>query len=160
MQLSLEPEPGEPVPLWEPSDDPPWVTALFDQHLFALTEPALHLGEKLVYVDMSSGVPGDLQQISPGRIFLGKFLYSAAGDTVVWIDFPYPTEQFYGRLWRIDFVDGVPLPAVELTGPGEWCWSTTMTAAWAWSRRSSAEAQLYWRANGSLRSGLLLDGAF
>jgi len=121
-RFELGPEPGEQLPLFD--DDPLYVAALFEQHLFAWTmHGQLHVGEQLMLVDMSSGEAGERYPVSPGQVGVAtQAWFSPTGDTVVWLDIPfsYGSSDERGKLWRVDVVDGVPLPAVELSGPDEY----------------------------------------
>jgi hypothetical protein len=118
MRFTLDPEPGELAPLWDSQFDGFYLAALFDEHLFAWGPGQLHAGAQLFHVDTSTG---DTRQISLDAILGSNDVwYSPTGDMVVWVDVEYlPEEEEHGRLWRVDIVDGVPLPAVELTEPGE-----------------------------------------
>jgi hypothetical protein len=117
-QFPLNPEPGLAQLLYEDGEGPS-VDAVFDQHMFVWSGGGLHMPGELSVVDMSSGVPGEQMPILPATIGPPVW-YSASGNTAVWLEYQSPIEyDEWSALWRVDLVDGVPQPPVELTGPDE-----------------------------------------
>jgi hypothetical protein len=135
-QFPLDPEPGLAQPLFDDGEER-GVVEVFDHHLFVWNAGGLHMPFGLAVVDMSSGIPGEEIPITPANVGFSMW-FSASGDTVVWLESEDPFEgEVYSALWRVDLVDGVPQPAVELTGPDEvvhpdWVHLRTGTRRVAW----------------------------